>query len=76
MILSNFIEGLKILQPYYNKDGYHIGAGHDIFYAYATYRPLTDEDVKKMHDLGWFQEGCGDGDEKRYEPQDGWRAFT
>jgi len=75
MKLSNFIEGLKTLQPYYKDgDGYHIGAEHDQFYTYQTERPLTPEDVQKMRDLGWFQPDREDGAE--YSPEDGWSAFT
>jgi hypothetical protein len=73
--LANFIEGLRILQPYYAKpDGYHIGAEHDQFYAYATEKPLSPDDVKRMRDLGWFQPD--EDDEPTYDPRDGWSAFT
>jgi hypothetical protein len=75
MKLSKFIEGLKILQPYYEGgDGYHIGAEHDQFYAYKTDKPLTPEDVQKMRDLDWFQPDQDDGAE--YDPDEGWSAFT
>jgi hypothetical protein len=75
MKLSNFLEGLLTLKPYYDgEDGYHIGAEHDQFYAYATDRPLSAEDIAKMRELGWFQPEAGDGDP--YEPEDGWSAFT
>lgn len=75
MKLSNFIKGLKTLQPYYKDgDGYHIGAEHDQFYAYRTERPLTPEDVQKMRDLGWFQPEQEDGAE--YDPENGWSAYT
>ena len=75
MKLSNFVEGLKTLQPYYNGgDGYHIGAEHDQFYCYQTDKPLTPEDVQKMRDLGWFQPEHEDSDE--YDQQEGWSAFT
>lgn len=75
MTLSNFIEGLKTLQPYYKDgDGCHISAEHDQFYAYQTERPLTPEDVQKMRDLGWFQPD--QEDDAEYSPEDGWSAFT
>jgi len=75
MKLSNFIEGLKTLQPYYNGgDGYHIGAEHDQFYAYQTDKPLTPEDAQKMRDLGWFQPE--QKDKEKYDPENGWSAFT
>jgi hypothetical protein len=75
MKLSNFIKGLKTLQPYYKGgDGYHIGAEHDQFYAYQTERPLTSEDVQKMRDLGWFQPE--QEDDAEYDPENGWSAIT
>ena len=75
MKLSNFIEGLKTLQPYYKGgDGYHIGAEHDQFYAYQTDFPLTADDVQKMRDLGWFQPE--QDIDAEYDPEDGWSAFT
>ena len=75
MKLSDFIDGLTILRPYYNdSDGYHIGAEHDQFFAYMTDRPLSDEDVNKMRELGWFQPDTGEGN--GYYPEDGWSAFT
>ena len=73
MKLSNFINGLLILQPYYNNDGYSIGAEHDQFYAYATDRPLSVTDVERMRELGWFQPGIDDDSE--YEPDEEWSAF-
>lgn len=75
MKLSNFIEGLKILQPHYEGcDGYHIGAEHDQFYAYQTDKPLRPEDVKRMRELGWFQPEQEEDEE--YDPENGWSAFT
>lgn len=74
MKLSKFIEGLNILRPYYDKDSYCIGAEHDQFYAYATSRPLTTEDVEKMRSLDWFQPEQDDGAE--YDPDEGWSAFV
>ena len=42
MKLSEFLEGLTILKPHYKGgDGFHLGAEHDVFYAYATDTPLT-----------------------------------
>ena len=81
MKLSNFMQGLEILRGYYaNPDGYHIGADHDVFYADKTDKPLRTNDVQKLIDLGWFQEGrTGDSDEMKadqYDPEEGWTAFT
>ncbi len=84
MKLSDFIEGLNTLKPYYKKDGYYIGAEHDQFHAYATERPLSQEDIVKMRRLGWFQPECdADSDDEsdhelisEYDPEDGWTCFT
>jgi len=78
MNLSNFIDGLNTLLPYYNNhDGYHIGSEHDQFYAYQTDNPLTPKDVQKMVSLGWFQPDGGINSEGgEYNHEDGWSAFT
>lgn len=76
MKLSNFIDGLAILRPYYDDpDGFHIGAEHDQFYAYATSREMSHDDVLKMRNLGWFQP-AQDDDASPYSVEDGWSAFT
>ncbi len=82
MKLSDFISGLQTLAPYYEDgDSYPLGAEHDIFYAYATKKPLTSEDVQKMVDLGWFQPDAdtGDADDfeaKHYDKEESWAAYT
>lgn len=79
MNLKNFVEGITILQPYYDMpDGYHLGAEHDQIFLYATSRPVSDEDVKKLRELGWFQsEVLTDDDEKPvYDPTEGWSAYV
>lgn len=77
MQLNKFIEGLQILQKYYDDTaGYHIGAGHDQFYAYVTDKPLSPEDVQKMCDMNWFQSECEFEGPSDYQPEEGWSAFT
>ena len=85
MKLNNFIEGLHILQPYYkDPNGYQIGAEHDIFYAYATAKPLPKEAVKRLCEMDWFQpdveipdeDGDGEFRPEHYDPEEGWAAFT
>lgn len=78
MQLSKFIEGLTILRPHYNdQDGYHLGAEHDQIYIYATDTPLSEEELKKLYGLGFFQPDVEDfvGPES-YQPQDGWSAYV
>lgn len=78
MRLSNFIDGLNTLRPYYTDgDGFHIGAEHDQFYAYKTDKPLTPEDQKRMVALGWFQPKSGmSEDSDEYAPDNVWSAYT
>jgi hypothetical protein len=75
MRLSEFIAGLKILEPYFNDPtGFHIGAEHDQFYVHQTDKPLSPEDVAAMRALGWFQPETDS--EEEYFPEEGWSAFT
>lgn len=74
MKIGNLIDGLLVLREHYNgRDGYHIGAEHDQFYAWVTDTPLSEEEVTKMRSLGWFQP---DSDDEEYNPEDSWSAFT
>lgn len=87
MKLFAFKEGLKILEPYFDKpDGYHLGADHDVIYVYAGNRPIADADVVKLFKLGWHQPAgskkCPSDPEKApdaeliaaYDPAEGWGA--
>ena len=79
MNLKNFVDGINILRPYYDKqDGYHLGAEHDEVYLYATDKPVSEEDLKKLLSLGWFQSEGGAHEEtpQDYNPSSGWMAFT
>jgi hypothetical protein len=82
MKLSHLIQGLNILAPYYDEqDGYHLGAEHDIIYAYATDKPVSSVDVAKMINLGWFQpqvdyEKEDEMSSSDYDPDAGWAAYT
>ena len=80
MITSKIIEGLTILQKYYDKDGFHCGAEHDVIYAYATDKPVGKQDLDRLIDLGWFQEGAtndeGELPSENYDPSESWACFT
>ena len=80
MNLNNFTQGILTLSKYYDdSDGYCISAEHDIFYMYATDKPLSSKDVKAMIDYGWLQEEADYEDEfepKHYMPDEGWAAYT
>lgn len=58
MKLSNFVAGLNILLPYYDDpDDVNIQFEYyGYLYLCPTSRHMSDEDVHKMRDLGWFQE--------------------
>ena len=81
MTTANIIEGLSILEKYREKpNGYNTGAEHDQIYAYATDKAVDPVDVKKLVDLGWFQENvsCGDDDfnENHYDHEEGWTCYV
>jgi len=77
MKLSNFIEGIQLLRPYYeDQDGYHVAAEHDQFYMYPTDKPLPPEAVEQLVKLGWFQPECDFKKPEDYKPSEGWSAFT
>ena len=81
MKLPNIIEGLQTLLPYYsNKDGFHSGAEHDVFYAYKTDQPLSDNAISKMISLGWHQEYvgldyCKDFSNEDYKQDESWVCY-
>ena len=80
MDMKNFIAGVNILLPFYDKpDGYHLGAEHDVIYLYATNKPLPEAKVAEMIELGFAQE-CWpvvDGERKgEYSADDGWYAYV
>ncbi len=82
MDLADFREGLDILSQYYeNPDGYHLGAEHDQIYLYATEKPLALHHIKRMVDLGWWQEYDRDDPNADfmitdYRPDEGWTTFV
>ena len=84
MTLENLLEGIAILRPYYDDpNGYHVGAEHDEVWLYATDRPLSTDDVRRMRALDWGQD-CDAADEDEdpeaaateYDPEESWRAFV
>lgn len=75
MRLNEFIEGLTIFSRYYDKpEGHHIAAEHDQVYVYATNKPLSEDDEKRVRALGWFQPDHEEEDP--YAPEDRWSAFV
>jgi len=77
MNTADFIRGLDILMDYYDKrDSYHLGAEHDVIYAYATDRPLSPGDLQRVIDFGFHQEGVETFEAKHYDPSEGWAAYV
>ena len=82
MSTKQLIEGLQTLQPFYDKpDGYNVGANHDMVYAYATNKPLTDEAIEKMISLTWHQEYDGrdygkDFSKEDYRDDETWHLYV
>lgn len=81
MTTKNIIEGLTILEKYRAKpDGYNTGAEHDQIYAYSTDQPASDDDVKRLVELGWFQQDVETGDDEftaeHYDAEEGWSCYV
>lgn len=86
MKTSAIIEGMTILEKYRdNPDGFNCGAEHDVIYVYATSRPVEVDDLKRLVELGWFQEAVDYGDDeetggdfavKHYDTEESWTCYT
>lgn len=76
----DIIEGLTILEKYRDtQGGFDVGAEHDILYAYPTDQPLSQDDIKRLVELGWFQENVEFGDEfgvEHYDQGESWTCYT
>lgn len=77
MKTRDIIEGLTILEKYRERDdGYNTGAEHDQIFAYATTQPVSEDDVKRLVELGWTQPDAAVEDEDfcadDYDPEEGW----
>lgn len=79
MTNANVIEGLTILQKYYEeRPGYNIGADHDVIYAYATDKPVEPDDLLSLERLGWHQSDVprDENDVRPYDPNESWWAYV
>jgi hypothetical protein len=81
MELSKIIEGLSILYEFYENDDYHLQADEDAIYLDATDKPLDEDSIVKMVELGWHQEYEGldmthDFIPEDYDPSEDWVAYT
>lgn len=79
MQTKNLIDGIILLDAYRDvKNGFDLGADHDVIYCYATDRPLQLKDIERMLDLGWFQDdGCSeDTGPSAYISEESWWAYV
>lgn len=73
------IEGIQILNKYRDKQGYDLGAEHDVIYCFSTDRPVSEEDIVLLRSLGWTQEEVpedDDGNPGPYDPEQGWAIYV
>ena len=78
MLTKNVIEGLQILQKYRdNPDRDYLTARNDVLYLLPTTEKLSDDDLVRILELGWYQDHDGwDGDQdfvvSDYRPEESW----
>lgn len=81
MKTCDIVEGIQILAKYRNKQGWDLGAAHDVIYCFATDKPVGAEDLQRLVDLGWCQEDAdydpGEGFKvENYDPEESWTAYV
>ena len=73
-------EGIKLTAQYREKPGYDCGGEHDVIHLYGTDRPMSNDDVQKMINLGFHQEDVGDSNTDYcvgdYDPEESWVFYT
>lgn len=70
MNIINIHTGISIALQYYdNHEGYHMRSEQDQITLDPTDTPMSDDDVKRMRSLGWFQFGGN------YNSANSWNAI-
>lgn len=64
MKLNDMIEGMQIIAKHVGNDQYCVQAEHDQFWCGGADLPLSDDEKKRMEELGWFL------------ADDSWSCFT
>jgi hypothetical protein len=64
MQIGKIVEGMQIIARHVPADAYCMQAEHDQIWCGAYDLPLTEDEKKRMEDLGWF------------EAEDSWSAFV
>lgn len=57
-MISDLIEGFQILQKYVGSDEHIGGADHDIIWGVDC--EVSEEDAKRLNELGWHQDSDSD----------------
>ncbi len=52
--MKDLIEALKIFEKYIGDEKYPTWAEHDVFGVNCDIENMTEEDIKKLDDLGFF----------------------
>ncbi len=55
MTLGKIIEGIQIIARHAQSDDYCVQAEHDQIWCGGYDLPLTDDEKKRMEELGWFE---------------------
>lgn len=69
---QDVIEGMIIIDRYYDKEGYHIWAEHDEIGMYPINGPMLTKDIERLLELNWFQRNNGDMVLTDYDPEESW----
>lgn len=64
MTFGNILEGMQIISKHVDAASYCVQAGHEQIWCGAYDLPLSDDEKKRMEELGWF------------EAEDSWSAFV
>jgi len=59
MKLNKILEGIQIIQKYYDNpdgDGFYMESERDLILMTPTHKEMALKDFKKLKELGWFQE--------------------
>ena len=71
MNTKSLMRGIQTLLPYYDdENGYHSGSDHDVFYMFATDKPVSEEDQEELEVLGWYQPHGAE-----YSQSESWYAY-
>lgn len=74
--LNKVIEGLQILDCYYDEKANPMKARQDQIWMDVTDFPVKPEDAQKMIDLGWLQpENTKLSSADQYDPDDYWLIY-